>query len=378
MALPEGIFYLKTNFPASLKLVLVHEGGNDDDPRDPGGRTSRGITAGEWAAWRQSHPGFSSDVWEAPQSQVEAIYKQKYWDAIDGDNVVSGLDYCAFDSAVLDGVGRARPWLVQVQNMEVGRAINTFCDMRLARLRGLTNLWSTYGRGWSNRVADVRREALSLTTPDVVAAGLSRKQFAAAIIAAKKRKGYHTNSAPGEIDINYVEGWTNDGGDHFIKNDDASGGFNDLRCVITFPNNEPVLLGGWMATTRPSPYATHSRINQGGTANIWPGQYRAWQVGIHRGAYEALVQRGKLELTRDDNEDLKREGDLHEIGDYEGINQHHAYNASEVGGHSFGCLVGRFVVGHEEFMKNVKSHPAYIADHSHMFETAILEQRDIV
>ena len=41
-------------FPTSVALTLVSEGGNDDDPRDPGGRTSRGITQNEWNNWRAS------------------------------------------------------------------------------------------------------------------------------------------------------------------------------------------------------------------------------------------------------------------------------------------------------------------------------------
>src|SRR5215468_5279465 len=61
-----------SNFNKCLPLLLEHEGGNDDDPRDPGGRTSRGILQSEWDVWRLSHPGLPSDVFQAPQDQVEA------------------------------------------------------------------------------------------------------------------------------------------------------------------------------------------------------------------------------------------------------------------------------------------------------------------
>ena len=66
-------------FADCVALVLRDEGGNDDDPRDPGGRTSRGITEREWDVWRQTHLGLPADVWQAPQDQILAIYHESYW-----------------------------------------------------------------------------------------------------------------------------------------------------------------------------------------------------------------------------------------------------------------------------------------------------------
>src|SRR5258708_11859375 len=61
-------------FADCVALVLQDEGGNDDNPLDPGGRTSRGITQRDWNAWLQTHPGLPSDVFHAPQEQILAIY----------------------------------------------------------------------------------------------------------------------------------------------------------------------------------------------------------------------------------------------------------------------------------------------------------------
>ncbi len=151
-----------SNFNKVLPLLLEHEGGNDDDPRDPGGRTSRGILQREWNEWRLTHPGLPSDVWQAPQSQVEAIYKQKYWDALDADNLPSGVDYALFDYGVNSGVGRAR----QVQKQFSGvkdpvKLINLICDQRLNYLEGLPT-WPTFGKGWARRVKDVRAASLAM------------------------------------------------------------------------------------------------------------------------------------------------------------------------------------------------------------------------
>lgn len=164
-------------FKVCLARVLKHEGGNDDDPRDPGGRTSRGITAARWAEWRQTHPGLPTDVWQAPQAEVEAIYKEKYWDVLWCDQLPPGVDYAVFDFGVNSGPARSAKFLQALvetdQDGEVGpltvaatlaadpqQLINDFCDDRMTFLQGL-GTWGTFGRGWTNRVNDVRRDALA-------------------------------------------------------------------------------------------------------------------------------------------------------------------------------------------------------------------------
>src|SRR4029450_10024608 len=94
-----------SNFRKCLPLLLEHEGGNDDDPRDPGGRTSRGILQREWDAWRRTRPGLPADVWRAPQDQVEAIYRQNYWNPLRCDDLPAGVDYAGFDYGVNSGIG---------------------------------------------------------------------------------------------------------------------------------------------------------------------------------------------------------------------------------------------------------------------------------
>src|SRR4029077_7081746 len=87
--------------------LLVHEGGNDDDPRDPGGRTSRGILQSEYNNYRRTHPGLPSDVWDAPDSAVADIYKHSYWDVVQADQLPPGVDYAVFDYAVNSGPRKA-------------------------------------------------------------------------------------------------------------------------------------------------------------------------------------------------------------------------------------------------------------------------------
>lgn len=180
---PQGGFFMENHMAASsygeaLARLLVHEGGNDDDPRDPGGRTSRGILQREWDVWRRGHPGLPADVWRAPQDQVEAIYRQNYWNALRCDDLPAGVDYAVFDYGVNSGIGRAAKVLQRLVGTAVdgevgpdtiaatkranaGKLIEAICDERLAFLQGLRT-WPTFGKGWSRRVREVRAAALKM------------------------------------------------------------------------------------------------------------------------------------------------------------------------------------------------------------------------
>jgi len=186
-----------SSYGEALARLLVHEGGNDDDPRDPGGRTSRGILQREWDAWRGSHPGLPADVWRAPQDQVEAIYRQNYWNPLRCDDLPAGVDYAVFDYGVNSGIGRAAKVLQRLVatavDGEVGpdtitaakRAnapalIAAICDERLAFLQGLRT-WPTFGKGWGRRVREVRAAALAMVAapPSPQGEGPARRSEAA-------------------------------------------------------------------------------------------------------------------------------------------------------------------------------------------------------
>jgi uncharacterized protein (TIGR02594 family) len=199
---PQGGFFMENHMAASsydeaLARLLVHEGGNDDDPRDPGGRTSRGILQREWDVWRRSHPGLPADVWRAPQDQVEAIYRQNYWNALRCDDLPAGVDYAVFDYGVNSGIGRAAKVLQRLVatavDGEVGpdtvaatkrasapQVIEAICDERLAFLQGLRT-WPTFGKGWGRRVREVRAAALAMVAapPSPQGEGPARRSEAA-------------------------------------------------------------------------------------------------------------------------------------------------------------------------------------------------------
>src|SRR5882757_8340980 len=177
---------MRQNYDEAIRLLLISEGGNDDDPQDPGGRTSRGILQREWDIWIQSHPGLPWDVWDAPQDQVIAIYKQNYWDKLRCDSLPSGVDYSVFDYGVNSGIvrsakvlqnfvgtavdGEVGPLTVAAANKTDSRQLITnICDQRLVFLQGL-GTWSRFGRGWTNRVNSVKAKSLQMANKDPVIA----------------------------------------------------------------------------------------------------------------------------------------------------------------------------------------------------------------
>lgn len=167
----------KDGFGRAYARVRVYEGGNVDDPRDPGGRTSRGVTQRVYTAWlrRQGLP--SADVWTATDAQVEAIYRALYWTKAGCDELPAGVDFVVFDGAINSGVGQSVRWLQRslsgysgavdgaigdvtlhaaAQDEDNDALVARYCAARLGTLRGLKT-WRTYGRGWAARIANAQK-----------------------------------------------------------------------------------------------------------------------------------------------------------------------------------------------------------------------------
>lgn len=166
---------MKENYAQALKQVLKYEGGKVDDPRDPGGRTAFGVTQNTYNAWRKKQNLPTVDVFTISQNEVAAIYRQEYWDRIRGDDLPAGVDFAVFDFAVNSGVSKAAKTLQSVvgvtQDGVIGpatiQAAKDYVAMavtnkRLAFMQSLS-IWSTFGKGWSARIADVKNQILALT-----------------------------------------------------------------------------------------------------------------------------------------------------------------------------------------------------------------------
>jgi len=168
---------MHTNFNECLELVLKHEGGFVNHPKDPGGATNRGVTQKVYDAYRKTRARPIQSVKFISEDETKAIYKFQYWDRVQGDFLPRGLDYAVFDFAVNSGVGRASKYLQACVGVKqdgvigamtiaaIGKpanVINAICDRRLSFLRNL-DTFLTFGRGWVRRVVDVRKHALEMT-----------------------------------------------------------------------------------------------------------------------------------------------------------------------------------------------------------------------
>lgn len=175
---------MKENFQKALGYVLKSEGGNDDDPSDHGGRTSRGITQREYTAWLSEHGRPNADVWHAPQSDIEAIYHDEYWGKA-CDLLPDGIDYLYFDMAVNAGPNRATILLQRalgvnddgrvgpvtrqaIMNAEPIKLIEDFTDQKIHYYRSIsTNPGQRkFLNGWLNRAEDVRRQAQAMVSDE--------------------------------------------------------------------------------------------------------------------------------------------------------------------------------------------------------------------
>jgi lysozyme family protein len=166
------------NFARCLSLVLKHEGGWADNPKDPGRATMKGVTIGTFRAYVKPN-ATKDDLRKITNEQIATVYRRHYWDKVAGAELPDGIDYAVFDFAVNSGPDRAAKYLQKVagvtQDGKIGPAtikatrdklpagvINRLCDDRLTFLKRLKT-WSTFGKGWSTRVKDVRSVALEMS-----------------------------------------------------------------------------------------------------------------------------------------------------------------------------------------------------------------------
>lgn len=165
------------NFNPSLVLVLQSEGGNDDDPNDHGGRTSRGVTQYEYDKYCTAHGQTAGDVWQASDGIISNIYYDEYWLPHCPD-LPLGVDYVYFDTGVNAGWQRATRTLqtaigVKVdgkfgpitlraaQQADENETITAMSEWRRVFYRSLSQ-FPRYGHGWLNRVDFCERNALNM------------------------------------------------------------------------------------------------------------------------------------------------------------------------------------------------------------------------
>ena len=168
---------MKENWNEALKHILKWEGGYSNHPADPGGMTNLGVTKSVWESWTNK-PATEADMRALTPAMVSPLYKAKYWDAVRGDDLPSGVDLCVVDCAVNAGPGRAAKFLQQAVGATVDGAIGPgtlkavaahdpqeiikkFCDLREAHYKSLST-FATFGKGWMNRLNSTEVDCIGM------------------------------------------------------------------------------------------------------------------------------------------------------------------------------------------------------------------------
>jgi len=170
-----------STFPLCYPWLRESEGGNDDDPDDPGGRTSRGITQREYDAYCKLCHLQQGDVWNASEIAIEAIYEHSYWEPY-CDKLPTGPDYVFFDEAVNSGTHEAALVLQRalgvaadghigivtmaaVAKIDPAALVNAMSDGRIRVYKDIVQKRPKshkYLKGWLKRVEFCRQKALTL------------------------------------------------------------------------------------------------------------------------------------------------------------------------------------------------------------------------
>lgn len=153
------------SFERALEWLLPIEGGYVNHPSDTGGATNMGVTQAVYDAWRASRGLEPVSVKHLTRNEAAAIYKERYWDRVDGDSRPYAEALAIFDFAVHSGVTRALDYWQRYPD------VIAYID---ARQRFLTELkgFAHFGKGWMRRLNKLRtvisHEAQRLDTELVV------------------------------------------------------------------------------------------------------------------------------------------------------------------------------------------------------------------
>ena len=168
---------MKNNFDLCLSKLLSHEGGYVNHPKDPGGRTNLGVTQAVYEDW-VDRPVTEQEMRDLTVEDVGPIYKKKYWDRVKGDDLPSGVDWCAFDWAVNSGSGRPSKAIQRAVGATADGAIGPNTLRAVAdkdpkeiieyvyRVRQTfyadLKTFATFGNGWTRRNKETLEQALHM------------------------------------------------------------------------------------------------------------------------------------------------------------------------------------------------------------------------
>ena len=165
------------NYQKCLEMILHHEGGYVNHPKDPGGETNLGVTKRVYEDF-----GGTKDMKDLTVEDVAPIYEKNYWGRMKCDSIPSGLDLCVFDFGVNAGTGRSAKFLQTmigttadggigpntlsklsdyIDENGIEDTIKNFQAERQSYYESLST-FETFGRGWTRRVEETTESALEM------------------------------------------------------------------------------------------------------------------------------------------------------------------------------------------------------------------------
>lgn len=157
-------------FDEAFTALIGNEGSYSDNPNDPGGATMWGVTERVARLW-----GYSGPMQDLPQETAKAIARKFYWDIFQCDQFDPRVAFQVFDAAY--NGGHPAQWLQQAAGVTTDGVIGAITISAVRALDPLkvvilfnasrifyyTSLgtWPSFGKGWTNRVANNLRRAAS-------------------------------------------------------------------------------------------------------------------------------------------------------------------------------------------------------------------------
>jgi hypothetical protein len=189
---------------------------------------------------------------------------------------------------------------------------------------------------------------------------------------AVKVKGYSWFESNKDFDVNIV------GIRNTTTQNKVTNRFDDTM-TLSYKINGVWQFHQWICTTDPGiTYTTQRLLSPLGVARLVPNQYRgAYQIGLHQGKYEALVQRKPVKVYRDANKDLKFDETKIEEGLF-GINIHRSSPtgvSTVIEGWSAGCQVFSNIRDFRQFMQIMNRAKDVFGNN---FTYTLIESKDIV
>ena len=87
---------MNKNFDKCLSMLLVHEGGYVNHPKDPAGMTNLGVTKKTYDNYYNTNID-EQGMKQLTKADVEPIYRELYWLKTHCQELPSGVDWAVFD-----------------------------------------------------------------------------------------------------------------------------------------------------------------------------------------------------------------------------------------------------------------------------------------